>query len=278
MKFGKHFTPIRKQLALTRSVLAFLAWVVATNAWCWGSQGHQAIAGIAQANLTPKARSEINRLLALEPGVTMVSISTWADEHRSPATGAWHYVNFPRDTCTYNAERDCPNEKCVVGAIAKQASILEFDISDEKRLTALKYLIHFVGDVYQPLHAGYMDDKGGNTYQLQADMRGSNLHALWDTGLIRNLELEDLCCRGGWRQFCASCRCLVYVKANGVAPRCGAGAAPGRSPSSAHHPQVVTHRRRAAFLWKVQGRSFRRSGRGGRDNRQVHCRKRADQG
>jgi hypothetical protein len=51
----------------------------------------------------------------------------------------------------------------------------------------LKYLVHFVGDVHQPLHAGYQDDRGGNTYQLQAFMRGSNLHAVWDSGLIKSL-------------------------------------------------------------------------------------------
>jgi hypothetical protein len=61
---------------------------------------------------------------------------------------------------------------------------------DEQRLKALKYLVHFIGDVHQPLHAGYLDDKGGNTYQLQAFMRGSNLHAVWDTGLIKYLN-ED---------------------------------------------------------------------------------------
>jgi nuclease S1 len=55
-------------------------------------------------------------------------------------------------------------------------------------LAALKYIVHFVVDSHQPLHAGYHDDRGGNTYQLQAFMRGSNFHALWDSGLIRNLE------------------------------------------------------------------------------------------
>lgn len=67
---------------------------------------------------------------------------------------------------------------------------MTYEVSDEKRLKALKYLVHLVADVHQPLHAGYRDDKGGNAYQLQAFMRGSNLHALWDTGLIRNMD-ED---------------------------------------------------------------------------------------
>ena len=64
--------------------------------------------------------------------------------------------------------------------------------SDEKRLNALKYLVHLVGDVYQPLHAGYLDDKGGNKYQLQAFMRGSNLHALWDSGIIKSMDEEPV--------------------------------------------------------------------------------------
>jgi hypothetical protein len=163
---------------------------VPLQALSWGAEGHQVIAKPAEAQLTPKARGEVSRLLALEPDATMASISTWADEHRNPATATWHYVNFPRDNCTYAAERDCPDGKCVVGAINKQAEILGSNAPDDKRLLALKYVIHFVSDVHQPLHAGYGDDRGGNTYQLQAFMRGSNLHAVWDTGLIRYLNQD----------------------------------------------------------------------------------------
>ena len=66
--------------------------------------------------------------------------------------------------------------------------ILASSVPDEKRLLALKYFVHLVGDVHQPLHAGYAEDRGGNTYQLQAFVAGSNLHALWDSGLIRSLS------------------------------------------------------------------------------------------
>lgn len=159
-------------------------------AHAWGTEGHQVIALIAEQELTPAARAEVDRLLALEPGATMASVSTWADEHRTPQTAAWHYVNFPRGDCSYDAERECPNGQCVVAAIEWQAKVLGSNAPDEQRLKALKYLVHFVGDVHQPLHAGYLDDKGGNIYQLQAFMRGSNLHAVWDTGLIKYLN-ED---------------------------------------------------------------------------------------
>ena len=173
-----------------RAASAILGLICCSVALAWGTEGHQVIAIMAEARLTPIARIEVNRLLALEPGATLASISTWADEHRSPQTAAWHYVNFPRGDCTFDSERDCPDGSCVVAAIDRQAKILGSTAPDEQRLKALKYLVHLVGDVHQPLHAGYLDDKGGNTYQLQAFMRGSNLHAVWDTGLIRSLN-ED---------------------------------------------------------------------------------------
>ena len=154
----------------------------------WGSEGHQVIALIADAKLSSKARAEVDRLLAQEPGQTLATISTWADEHRNPTTAAWHYVNFPRDTCQYVAVRDCPDGKCVVGAIERQLAVLKSSESDERRLLALKYIVHFVADVHQPLHAGYADDRGGNSFQLQAFMRGTNLHALWDRGIIKSLN------------------------------------------------------------------------------------------
>ena len=179
--------------ALVTSVLA--ATISVANAW--GTEGHQVIALIAQSQLTPKARAEVDRLLAQEPGETLASVSTWADEHRDQSTASWHFINFPRGDCLYSEQRDCPDGNCVVYAIKKEVAILESNAPDEKRLIALKYLVHLVGDVHQPLHAGYLDDKGGNTYQLQAFMRGSNLHAVWDAGLIKNLneDPEDMAAR-----------------------------------------------------------------------------------
>jgi len=163
------------------------ALCVPLDASAWGIEGHRIIAALAEAQLTPEVRTEVNRLLALEPGATLVSVSIWADESRVPTTAAWHYVNLPRDSgCKYEAQRDCPDGQCVVGAIERQSRVLASSASDEDKLKALKYVVHFVGDVHQPLHAGYADDKGGNTYQVQAFGRGTNLHSLWDSRLIEN--------------------------------------------------------------------------------------------
>ena len=162
-----------------------------TNAMAWGVQGHQVVAAMAKARLSPAARAEANRLLALEPGATLLSVSTWADEQRSPETAPWHYVNFPRGQCAYTPERDCPDGQCVVGAIERQTEVLRSRAPDSERLLALKFVVHLVADVHQPLHAGHGDDRGGNTYQLQAFLQGSNLHAVWDLWLIRALN-EDV--------------------------------------------------------------------------------------
>ena len=164
---------------------------MAAHAFAWGAQGHEVIASVAWQRLNPQARQEVTRLLALEPGQTLESIATWADEHRSPATSVWHYVNFPRTSCKYEPERDCPGGRCVVAAIAHQASVFASHASDAERLKALKYLVHLVGDVHQPLHAGYQDDRGGNRFQLQLWMHARNLHAVWDSGLLRNVDLDN---------------------------------------------------------------------------------------
>jgi len=196
--------------------LCLSLWLGASQVQAWGVQGHHVIANLDWAQLTPQAKTAVSRLLALEPGETLASISTWADEHRSPSTARWHYVNFPRESCVYQRKRDCPDGQCVVEAIEKQTEVLASKASDDKRLLALKYLVHFVGDVHQPLHAGYGEDRGGNTYQIQAFGHGSNLHAFWDSGLIKTLQ-EDT--------DTLSQRLLVKTLKNSTAPLNAAQAA-----------------------------------------------------
>ncbi len=156
--------------------------------FAWGTEGHQVIAQIAQSSLTPKATQAINRLLALESEVSLASISTWADEHKSKTTAPWHYINFPQNSCNYIPERDCKNGDCIVKALNKQIKTLKSNNSDQKKLHALKYVVHLMGDIHQPLHAGFGNDKGGNTYQIQAFGKGTNLHSVWDSGLIKNFH------------------------------------------------------------------------------------------
>jgi hypothetical protein len=173
---------------LARACIALILATASEGAGAWGMEAHQAIAMAAGTALTPHARQEVDRLLAVEPGSTLASIASWADTHRSATTSRWHYVNFPDDTCTYDAARDCADGACVVHAAAAQSAVLASQADPQARLTAMKYVVHLVGDIHQPLHAGHADDKGGNDYQVQAFGRGTNLHALWDTALVQRLE------------------------------------------------------------------------------------------
>jgi hypothetical protein len=86
-------------------------------------------------------------------------------------------------------------DRQAVGDLASSAS-------DREAPDALKYVVHLVADVHQPLHAGYADDRGGNTYQVQALGRGTNLHALWDSGLIENtgLDTAEMTAQACWRR------------------------------------------------------------------------------
>ena len=172
------------------ALLALLVGLAVAPSWtgAWGVQGHRWIAAQAQRLLSPSARQAGDALLAQEPGATLESIATWADETRTPATAAWHYVNLPEFAhCRYDAERDCPNGQCVVAAIESYQRILQSSAPDTQRLQALKFLVHFVADVHQPLHAGHPQDRGGNRFQVQAYGRGTNLHAVWDSALLEHL-------------------------------------------------------------------------------------------
>ena len=166
--------------------------LASASAAAWGPQGHRLVAALAEARLSPGARTEVARLLALEPGATLASISMWADENRTLATGPWHYVNFARgQACRYDAARMCVEGLCIVGAIARQRAVLESKATEEERLQALKVLVHLVTDAHQPLHGGFGDDRGGNTVAVELAGVPTNLHAVWDAGLIEHWP-------GGW--------------------------------------------------------------------------------
>ncbi len=155
------------------------------DALAWGADAHRLIAELAERQLEPSARAEADRLLSQQPGATLVSVATWADEVRRAPTAPLHYVNLPDNDCNYDRRRDCKNGNCVVEAINEHVAVLKSKASDAQRLVALKYVIHLVGDIHQPLHVGLAADKGGNLFQVRAFGRGTNLHAVWDSELIR---------------------------------------------------------------------------------------------
>lgn len=185
-----HHAGMKTALLLLIGVLLFPGAVLA-----WGPHSHEVIAEIAARQLDPAARRELERLLGDRADLAMRDIATWADQIREQPkyrnSGPLHYVNFERDVCHYDAQRDCRGGRCVVSAVADYVNRLsDRKASDADRAEALAFVIHFVGDIHQPLHAGWREDRGGNDVQVRIDRKGSNLHALWDDTLARRAGLR----------------------------------------------------------------------------------------
>lgn len=179
-----------------------LAALPSADAFAWGAVGHRTVGALAATELTPATRAEVARLLHGEADPTLAGVANWADDLRDhpPAddpdlgkrTSRWHYVNLAEDDCGYAPPKHCPTGDCVIEAIRRQRDVLaDRGQSDAARAQALKFLVHFIGDAHQPLHAGYARDKGGNTVQLQIDGKGSNLHRLWDSELIASADMNE---------------------------------------------------------------------------------------
>jgi hypothetical protein len=184
-------------------LLASAMLLVAPSARARGPLGHSVVAELAQRRLSPAAEREVERLLAPEHTTRLADVANWPDQIRNdPAqqalwkrTSRWHYINFSSDRCRYVAPRDCPRGECVVATLARVARVLgDRSQPDAVRREALKFVVHLVGDVHQPLHAGYRPDLGGNRYQVQFEGRGSNLHKVWDSGLLNTRRLR-------WREY-----------------------------------------------------------------------------
>jgi nuclease S1 len=181
-------------LALTLLLSALLP--VAGHAW--GPKGHRLVAGLATGELSPQARAEVARLLRGDTEPTLAGVANWADDLREhdPDLGKrsarWHYVNLAEDDCRYRASVDCPDGDCLIEAIVRQRDLLaDRRQPDAVRTQALKFLVHFVGDAHQPLHAGYARDRGGNTIQIQLEGKGTNLHWLWDGEVIASAHMNE---------------------------------------------------------------------------------------
>jgi hypothetical protein len=175
--------------------LAFAIWCLShAAAFAWGAEGHHLVARIAAGELTPKAQAIVADLLGGDATAGMIRASTWADEIRPgrPETAPWHYVDIEITSTGYDAARDCPNNACVVAQVERDAKIIgDPAISKPVRTEALRFLIHFVGDMHQPLHCSDNYDHGGSSVRVVFDGRRTSLHAIWDTPVVRALGSSE---------------------------------------------------------------------------------------
>ncbi len=198
------------------AVCVALALVASWDALqAWGGQGHRLVALIAANHLSRSAKQNVTWLL---DGQSLADVSSWADQQVTDwqQTAPWHYLNIPPDASGYDRDRDCPRQPGVAaGARADQwrdcavdrISYMEQRLADRQldradRATALKYLVHFIGDLHQPFHALGVG-RGGNDVIVRVFGVGNcgndparpplpcNLHSVWDSRLIGHRDLPD---------------------------------------------------------------------------------------
>lgn len=172
--------------------------VVAAIACCappsfgWGEEGHRLIVRIAESLLTPTVAAQIQA--TLNPGESLEDLASWADEIRQsrPNTASWHFVDIPLNSTGLDMNRDCAQGNCVIGKIEDfRIQWQNPSLSQASRREALLFLVHFVGDLHQPLHCENNNDRGGNDVPVEFLSSHTNLHALWDSGLLGTMPGED---------------------------------------------------------------------------------------
>jgi nuclease S1 len=190
---------------MRRTVSVFFAsWLLfPTSAYPWWETGHQIVARIAAARLTPAARTHISRILdvpdtPIEIADALAKGSTWPDEIRkeNPETAPWHFIDLTLQDGKGEISIRCKDDNCVTARIRIFAAQLATPPSTSSRWSqrdALRFLLHFVGDIHQPLHTVSDADLGGNCETLDPVVdTAKNLHGLWDGGILTEAGSDSL--------------------------------------------------------------------------------------
>lgn len=156
----------------------------------WGPEGHRIVGQIAEDNLSAKAQNAIKRILA---GKSLADVSNWADSVKNAPewkhTKPWHFVDIPDGEVYESVPRDPEGD--IIIAITQTVKFLKSpSTSAMDKQYALMFLVHFLGDIHQPLHVGRPDDHGGNSIKVVFDGKSTNLHALWDSGMIARQGMD----------------------------------------------------------------------------------------
>jgi hypothetical protein len=162
------------------------------NAWAWGDTGHKIVCEIAFRLAAPDTRAAVRKLIKSDAEFDTFSEACTGPDH--PHTRASeHFINLPRDSKGVTSDTDCPQaDKCLLTAIPNDAKVLSSKSARTKdRLIALKFLGHWIGDIHQPLHVSFEDDRGGNDITVSGRCSGK-LHSTWDTCLVEGALGDDV--------------------------------------------------------------------------------------
>lgn len=178
---------MRYLVAVALALVAFSG-----NAWAWGDTGHKIVCEIAFQLAAPDTRAAVRRLIRSDTEFdTFTDACTFPDHPHVRAPE--HFINLPRDSHGLTSDDSCPQaDKCLVTAILNDAKVLASKSERPKvRLVALKFLGHWLGDIHQPLHVSFEDDRGGNNITVSGECSGK-FHAAWDTCLVEDAVGVDV--------------------------------------------------------------------------------------
>ncbi|WP_133406991.1 S1/P1 nuclease [Parashewanella tropica] len=164
--------------------------VLASHSYAHGQNGHRIVGEIGQLNLTPKAKQAV---LAITDGVPLARLSTWPDEMRSSGewdhASPWHYISAETEKDLTGKNRN-PRGDILKTLNRMEARLQDPQLSKKERWQSLAFFIHMVGDLHQPLHVGFAEDRGGNKIKVKWFNEDSNLHRVWDSHLIDRQKLS----------------------------------------------------------------------------------------
>jgi len=171
-------------------LILFLVPFIMNQAFAWGQTGHRVVGLVAEQHLTKKARKKVEAVLQHN---SLAEVADWMDNIRSDEkynfTEDWHWVTIP-DGMKYAETQKNPNGDLVMKLEEIVAALKAHNLDQNKEEEYLKYLVHLVGDLHQPLHVGGKDDQGGNRVRLQWFGQNSNLHRVWDSEMIEGKDLS----------------------------------------------------------------------------------------
>ena len=178
---------MKKILTAAMSALMLMSSI---SAFGWGQKGHDVVAAIAEQHLTKKARKALNEIL---DGKSIVYYSSWMDNiQNSPywengynKTKTWHYANVDKGE-TYQTMTKNPDGDVITGLefLTKELTENYDNLTDSTRADYVKMIVHMVGDMHCPMHAGRLSDRGGNGTKVKWFGQNTNLHSIWDSKMI----------------------------------------------------------------------------------------------
>ena len=180
------------EIKMRRLPLALVAlFAFGGNSWAWGDMGHTVVCEIAFRLAVPDTRAAIRKLIRDDSQFDTFGESCVFPDHPRKRADE-HFINLPRDSKGLTSD-DCPlADNCLLTAIRNDAAILSSKAARRQdKLIALKFLGHWVGDIHQPLHVSFEDDRGGNNITVSGQCSG-NLHSAWDSCLVENAIGEDV--------------------------------------------------------------------------------------